>query len=76
MAIQNKLLKIERDAQKFVRLSELGAQTLVKLDLNYTDLIIRDNKGVEQARYENATRDDRRRANDEASFQFSIIYFV
>ena len=68
MAIQNKLLKIERDAQKFVRLSELGAQTLVKLDLNYTDLIIRDNKGVEQARYENATRDDRRRANDEASF--------
>ena len=68
MGIQNKLLKIERDAQQFVRLSEMGAQTLVKLDLNYTDLIIRDNKGVEQARYENASRDDRRRANDEASF--------
>jgi hypothetical protein len=68
MAIENKLLKIERELQEVVRLSNLGAQTLVKLDLNYTDLIIRDNKGVEQARYENATRDDRRKANEEASF--------
>lgn len=67
MAIENKLLKIERDAQKAVRLSNLAAQTLVDLDLNYTDLIIRNNKGDAVSTYVNASREDRSNANKAAS---------
>jgi len=54
MAIQNKLLQIEREAQQVVRLANIGAQTAVKLDLNETTIKIINNKGAVVSTYNNA----------------------
>ena len=67
MGIENKLLKIEREMQQVVRLSNLGAQTLVKLDLNYTDIFIRNNKNAIVSTYTNVSRSQREDANLAAS---------
>lgn len=67
MAIENKLLKIERSAEQVVRLGNLGAQTAVKLGLNETTINIINNKGDTVKTYPNASRADRKSANEEAS---------
>ena len=67
MGIENKLLKIERDAQKVVRLANIGAQTAVKLDLNETDIKIINNKGTVVSTYTNVGRKKREEANLAAS---------
>ena len=67
MAIQNKLLKIERDAQKVVRLSEVAAQTAVKLDLNETDYTVRNNAGDIVFQKLDAGRKEREEVNLKAS---------
>ncbi|MAE55510.1 MAG: hypothetical protein CMK23_05905 [Porticoccaceae bacterium] len=67
MGIENKLLKIERDAQKVVRLANIGAKTAVKLDLNETDIKIINNKGTVVSTYTNVGRKKREEANLAAS---------
>ena len=67
MAIQNKLLQIEREAQQIVRLANIGAQAAVKLDLNETTIKIINNKGDVVSTYENAGRKERGDANLAAS---------
>ena len=67
MAIQNKLLMIERELQDVVRLSEIAAQTAVKLDLNETDYTVRNNAGAIVFQKLNAGRKEREEVNLKAS---------
>ncbi len=67
MGIENKLLKIERDAQKVVRLANIGAQTAVKLDLNETDYTVRNNVGDIVFQKLDAGRKEREEVNLKAS---------
>jgi len=67
MGIENKLLKIERDVQKFVRLSDITAQAVVKLDLNETDYTVRNNAGDIVFQKLDAGRKEREEVNLKAS---------
>lgn len=67
MGIENKLLKIERDVQKFVRLSDITAQAIVELELNETDYTVRNNAGDIVFQKLDAGRKEREEVNLKAS---------
>ena len=67
MAIDNKLLKIEREAHKLVRLSQITAEAAVKLELNETDYFVRNNAGDIVFQKLDAGRKERKEVNLKAS---------